>query len=109
MGITIEKFKEGAAKYIDKEILSTFPETSMKRVIGGASAAIFINNKADKLVEFANALGLLNEDGTIELEPFKKEMANRIGVNGMVQYVPGIGNMTFEKDDIEKLYEYIVS
>lgn len=108
MGTTIDKIKAGAAEYVDKEILATFPETSLKRVIGGASAAIFISNKAGKLVEFANALGLLNEDGTIELEEFKDEITKRVGPNGIVQNIPGIGDLTLDKEDVEKIYKYIV-
>lgn len=108
MSTTIEQIKAGAAEYIDKEVLINFPETSLKRIIGGASAAIFIANKANKLVDFANALGILNDDGKIELKTFKNEIIKRIGVNGVVQNVPGIGDITLDKDDVEKIYNYIV-
>lgn len=109
MNTTIDKIKMGMATYIDKEVLSSFPETSPKRILGGAAAAVFISNKAGALVELANGLGLVNEDGTINLDPFKEEIVKRMGPSGIVQYVPGIGNLTFDKEDIESIYNHIVS
>ena len=50
-----------------------------------------------------------NEEGLVDIETLKEEFSRQLGAEGMMIQFPLIGGITFYKNDIDKLYQYIMN
>ena len=100
----------GLSKFIDTDILSQYPPTSMKRIIGAGAAALFLRNNEQKIYSLMNSLGITKDDNMIDIESAKDILKSEISKAGFMRIsIPVIGDVDFTSDDIDNLYRNILS
>ena len=114
--VTLADIEKGIGAYLDSELMAQLPPDSIERAVVGTVAALYIKKKMHDLAiildsPMAKELGIVGEDGGINLEPLKEEFENRMPPTGIV-YDKGLvekvfGRLRFQKEDVDKLYSYI--
>jgi hypothetical protein len=100
----------GLSSFIDNNILSQYPPTSMKRILGAGATALFLNANAPKIDTLLNALGLINSENLVNIEIARDILKNEISKAGFMRIsFPIIGNVDFTADDVDALYRSIIS
>jgi hypothetical protein len=100
----------GLSKFIDSDILSQYPPTSVKRIIGAGAAALFLKNNESKIYSLLNGLGIAKEDNMIDIESARDILKSEISKAGFMRIsFPVIGDVDFTSEDIDTLYRYIIS
>jgi hypothetical protein len=100
----------GLSKFIDSDILSQYPPTSVKRIIGAGAAALFLKNNESKIYSLLNSLGIAKEDNMIDIESARDILKSEISKAGFMRIsFPVIGDVDFTSEDIDTLYRYIIS
>lgn len=108
-----DQFQRGLAKYIDREIISKLPTSSVQRVATGAAVAIAMK-RYDGLVDrlksnaIISVLGIINESGDIDLDALHDALRDQITTDGVVIDVPVLGKLTFYSGDIDNIYSDIM-
>lgn len=115
---TIEQVRRGFASYIDNEIIAVIPGGTMRKVVIGAAATMLAANMERMLANATNnptiqALGIVAEDGTVNVDALADALRRNMTDEG-VKVAPDImgfrlGEMTFKRQDIDRLREYIVN
>jgi hypothetical protein len=100
----------GLSKFIDSDILSQYPPTSVKRIVGAGAAALFLKNNESKIYSLLNGLGIAKEDNMIDIESARDILKSEISKAGFMRIsFPVIGDVDFTSEDIDTLYRYIIS
>ena len=113
---TIEQIKRGIATFVDNEMLAKMQIGSFQRVMIGTGIGLALSN-LDKTLRFDNPiismLGVVNEDGTINIDSVASELKKNIPDEGMRfdLDILGIklGSIVFHKNDVEILRTNIAS
>jgi hypothetical protein len=113
---TIDQIKRGLATFVDKEMLAKMQIGSFQRVMIGTGIGLALSN-LDKTLRFDNPiismLGVVNEDGTINIDSVASELKKNIPDEGMRfdLDILGIklGSIVFHKNDVEILRTNITS
>lgn len=111
--VSVDKIEKGIANYLDGELMPQLQGNGVEKVIIGTAASLFIHRagaviegyKDNKIVKM---LGIMNENGDIDVDTLVEEVKKNIPKEGVKLEIPIIGTMTFHKDDIDKLYDYIM-
>lgn len=112
--ISANKIQTGLAKYIDNEFLPHIEEDGVKRMLVGAAAGIAIKRtsriidelKHNKVVKM---LGIVDESGLVDIDILREELSKNMPDGGIRIDIPAVGTLTFNKDDIDKLYSYMTA
>lgn len=113
--VTIDQIEKGLAAYLDKELMPLIPEAGFQRVLIGTGIGLAIRRNRGRIDELKSnpvvkMLGIFDETGTkVDLDAIREELSKQIVKEGFKIEVPTIGNLTFHKEDIDKLYNYIVN
>lgn len=108
-----QQVEQGIARYIDREIISKLPTSSVQRVATGAAVALALK-RSDALVEqlkgnaWVSALGIMDEAGSVDLDALHEAIRDQVKADGVVLDVPVLGRLTFYADDIDNLYSDIM-
>lgn len=113
MVVNVGQIERGIATYIDKEIMPKLPENSVERVVLGFASARIIKRYSSKLIalkdtETDKLIGIFDKDGNVDIDSMRSDFKAQFPDDGITKEVPVIGLMRFKKEDIDKLYEYIV-
>lgn len=111
--VSIDKIEKGVANYLDGELMPQLQNNGLEKVIVGTvvslaisrSGAIVAGYKDNKLVQM---LGIMDGNGDVDVEVLAAELKKNIPKEGVKVDIPIIGTMTFHKNDVDKLYEYIM-
>lgn len=104
--VTIQKVEDGISKFVDAVILADMPKTDLKTIAIGVGIAIKVRTS---LSSWLNTLGLVDKDGNVNIDIAKEEVIKRIPEEGMIVEVDRLGKtFVFDKEDIDKLYKFIV-
>jgi hypothetical protein len=104
----------GLSKFIDNNILSQYPPTSIKRILASGAIAIYLNrnsNIVDQIIAnpLIAGLGVTDEKGMIDLDTLRIVYKDEVQKAGFVRlHIPIIGDVDFTAQDIDELYKYIV-
>ena len=109
--VTLTQFQSGVMRYIDNDVLPHL--TGFRRVGLGIYAGLAANNVGDLLLKYKDhpaveVLNVVDKDGSIDVDRLYSVAApmfangERYSVN-----IPMIGEMTVDRTDLEKLYQYI--
>ena len=104
----------GLSKFIDESVLSHYAPTSMKRIIAAGAISLYLKQNegiVDTLTSspLVAGLGVVRDNGMIDLEPVKDIVKNEINKVGFMRLsVPMMGNIDFTTEDVDLLYRYIV-
>lgn len=110
--VTMKQVERGVAAYLDAELMPQFSKTGVEKVIAGTAISLFIRRsgvilegyKENKIVQM---LGIMDEEGNVDVELLSTELKKNIPDEGFKMDIPMIGAMTFHKEDVTKLQEYI--
>lgn len=110
--VTIAKVEQGVAAYLDSELMPKLPSTGIEKVLAGTAMGLVIRRsgkileglKSNKTVQM---LGIMDAEGNVDVDLLKEELKKNIPQDGVKVDVPVIGTLTFHKDDVDKLHEYI--
>lgn len=111
--VSIDKIEQGVAHYLDGELMPQLQSSGWEKVLVGTAASLAIRRtstiiagyKDHKLVKM---LGIMDDKGNVDVETLAIELKKNIPKEGFKVDIPIIGTMTFHKDDVDKLCEYIV-
>lgn len=111
--VSIDKIEKGVANYLDGELMPQLQSNSLEKVLIGTAASLAIRRsgtivagyKDNKMVQM---LGIMDSNGNVDVDVLADELKKNIPKEGVKVDIPIIGTMTFHKDDVDKLYEYIM-
>lgn len=110
--VTIQKIEQGIAAYLDSELMPHFTGGGFEKVIAGTAMSLIVRRGGNILNHYKDnktirMLGLMDDNGNIDIDILAEEFKKNIPAEGMKVEIPIIGTMTFHKDDVDKLHEYI--
>lgn len=109
---TIEQIQKGIAAYLDNELMPQLPANGIEKVLAGTALSLAIRKsgtimeglKENKSVKM---LGIMDEEGSIDVDVLTEELKKNVPIDGVKIDIPMIGGVTFHKDDVDKIHEYI--
>lgn len=111
MAATMEQVVTGLAKYINAEFVEQVDGLKKWAVIGAASLAVGKMEAVGDTIQksqIARSFGVIGEDGGIDIDALKACLDAAAEKTGpVVQQIPLLGPVTFKKEDIQKIYDYI--
>lgn len=113
MLVTVGEIERGISTYVDKEIMPSLKENSIESLAIGFVVARTIKRYSEKLIALKDTtadklIGIFDADGRVDIDSMRDDLKAQFPENGITTEVPGIGLMRFKKDDVDKLYRYIV-
>lgn len=103
----------GVSQFIDNNILSHYPPTSMKRIICAGGVALYLN-QGEALVDsilshpMISGLGVVTPDGMVNVELLRDVLKKEISKAGYMRVtLPLMGDVDFTPEDVDILYGYI--
>lgn len=111
--VTINKIEHGIAAYLDSELMPKLPNSGWERLISGTAISLFIKKSGTILMSYKDnqvvqMLGVMDTEGNVDVETLAEEIKKNMPSEGLKLEIPAIGVMTFRKDDVDKLYDYIM-
>jgi hypothetical protein len=115
---TLDKVERGIIRFVDQDILPhinagwnlsfmgtsiTLPAGMKKAVFGTAGAGL-----AKKASAALSQMGMVAEDGTVDLDVFLREFLPRMPQEGFLIGLPGGDDMRLTSRDVETLHRYII-
>lgn len=110
--VTIDKIQQGIAAYLDSELMPNLPSTGLERILAGTAMSLAIRKSGSIIASYKDnkavqMLGLMDAEGNVDVDILAEELKRNIPKEGVKVDIPLIGGITFHKDDIDKLHEYI--
>lgn len=103
----------GLSRFLDENILSHYPPTSLKRVVIAGFSSLYLKQNervVDTLLSnpmFA-ALGVSNSSGMVDIDVIRDVMKTEISKAGFVRLTfPVIGDIDFTIEDVDALHKFI--
>ena len=109
MKVTVNQISEGLGRYIDSELMPKVPGIR-KWMLGVAAvyAGQMVNAKIAENAKLLKSVGIMTEDGMIDLDKFMPYMKSLAAESGPVtEHISMLGDITFDSSDVEKLYQHI--
>lgn len=112
--VTIQQIEQGAVKFIDAEIApkipTNIPNGQIKKIAAVAGAVYAVRNGLRKAVSnpALAAIGAVDGEGNIDVEGLAEIASSQIPDVGFKVTVPILGDLTFFREDVERLRAYIV-
>lgn len=110
--VSVVAVQKGIANYIDKNLLSQM--TPVDKVIKGGLIGIYINGLPNIIEGYVKQAGLdkigVVTDKGIDIDVIKNSFATQFQNAGAIPFdVPFIGTLTIDAEEIEKIYQEILS
>lgn len=111
--VTITQIEQGAVKFIDNEIApkipTNIPNGQIKKIAAVAGAVYAVRNSLRKAVTnpALSAIGAVDGDGNVDVDGLAEIAAAQIPDSGFKVTVPILGDLTFFREDVERLRTYI--
>ena len=111
--VTIDQVEQGVAAYLDKELMPILPETGFQKVMIGTGISLIIRKYKNQIAglrdnKVVQMMGIFDDEGNVDIDILKEELMKQVPEKGFKVEVPVVGGLTFKKDDVTKLYGYIV-
>lgn len=111
--VAINKIEKGVAAYLDGELMPKLPSSGLERVLTGTALSLAIRRSGTIIAGYKDnkavqMLGIMDANGNVDVDALAEELKKNIPTEGVKVDVPIIGALTFHKDDVDKLYEYII-
>jgi hypothetical protein len=111
--VEINRIEVGVARYLDAELVNKLPGNTWKQFGAGMMSGLIAKRGGIALGRLkahpvAKAFSIVDEAGCIDVEILRELAREKIPDGGLPVDVPLIGKVTVYKEDVEKLYGYIV-
>ena len=111
--VEISRIEMGVARYLDAELVNKLPGNTWKQFGAGMASGLIAKRGGMALGRLkshpvAKAIALVDEAGCIDVEILRELAREKIPDGGLPVNVPMIGKVTVYREDIEKLYGYIM-
>lgn len=112
--VTIEQIETGLAIYLDSELKSQFPESSIQKAAIGGIIALAIKKLGRKIRDLQNDstikfLGIFDSEGNVDIDEAYECLKSNWPADGATYKNDLIGNITLTVEDLDKIRECIVS
>ena len=103
----------GLSRFLDENILSHYPPTSIKRVVIAGFTSLYLKQNervVDTLISnpMFSALGVSDNNGMVDIDTIRDIMRGEISKAGFVRLsFPIIGDIDFTADDVNDLHRFI--
>lgn len=110
---TISQIETGAIKFLDNEIAPKIPVNvpngQLKKVMFLAGAAYAVHSGVRQYANhpMLTQLGAVDQDGNFDVDGILEAARGAIPETGFKATVPVLGDLTFYKEDLERLVAYI--
>lgn len=110
---TIAQIEAGAARYIDEELApkipTNIPNGKIKKLAAVAGAVYAVKNGLRKALASPTiaAIGAVDGEGNVDVDGIAEAFLDQVPKDGFPVDVPILGELTFFRDDVEKLLECI--
>lgn len=109
--VSLQQVQQGLSKFVEQELLPKMG--GAQKWIFGAGAELYIGNIASvfnklKMHPMVSGLGVIDEQDQIDIDKLYKVLLHQADHGPMTIDVPLAGAFTFDRNDVEKLYGYIV-
>lgn len=111
--VNLTQIEQGAVKFIDNEIApkipTNIPNGQIKKIAAVAGAVYAVRNGLRKAVSnpALTAIGAVDGEGNIDVEGLAEIAVTQIPEGGFKVTVPILGDLTFFREDVERLKTYI--
>ena len=107
--VTIDQAMRGAARFIDTEVLPHLP--TGKAIGAGIMLALMMDGGKEKILALrehpaVKMMGIMDEAGNVNIDRLYNVARPKLEKNLPVS-IPLIGELTFDQNDVDKLYRYI--
>ena len=109
--VSLANVQNGIVKYVDYEILSKL--SGWKKWTFGALFGIWIGNISNtfntlKQHPLVSQLGIIDDRDMIDIDKLYEEFLKQSQRGAITFQIPGIGPLTLDHGDVEKMYQYIM-
>ena len=110
--VTLQQVQHGLSQYVSNELTSKM--SGAQKWIFGAGAELYIGNIASifnnlKMNPMVKALGVIDEQDQIDLDKLYQVVLKQADQGPMTIDIPMVGAFTFDRSDVEKIYQYIMN
>lgn len=110
--VPVARIEQGIASYLDAELMPQLQKGGVEKVIIGTVASLAIRKAGDiansyKDNKVVKMLGIMDSNGNVDVETLVEEIKKNIDDDGFTVDIPMMGEMTFQREDIDKLYGFI--
>ena len=111
--VSFTQIEQGAGRSTDKEIApkipTNIPNGQIKKIAAAAGAVYAVRHGLQKAVSnpALMAIGAVDGEGNIDVEGLAEITAAQIPEGGFKLTVPILGDLTFFREDVERLKTYI--
>jgi hypothetical protein len=101
----------GVTRYIDSEIVpkvNGFSKLAVAVVLAGAVKNAGNTVEQIKTIPIIKMTGLIDEENMVDIETIYEELKKQVSREPISMVLPGVGKVTFNHDDIDKMYSHIM-
>jgi hypothetical protein len=101
----------GVTRYIDSEIVpkvNGFSKLAVAVVLAGAVKNAGNTVEQIKTMPIIKMTGLIDEENMVDIETIYEELKKQVAREPISMVLPGVGKVTFNHDDIDKMYSHIM-
>ena len=106
---SIQKIQQGAARFVDNEMVPAF--AGAEKILIGGAAALLIANMENLVKQYAAnpvvAMLGVYKDGDIDVDALYQAFAPRFGAEKIPVKIPMVGTVKIGKAEIDKIHQYI--
>lgn len=109
--VNLQQVQRGLSRYVSNELTSKM--TGAQKWIFGAGAELYLANIGEvfnklKTNPMVAALGVIDESGNIDIDKVYTVFLHQADSGSMTVEIPMAGAFTFDRSDVEKIYQYII-
>ncbi len=110
---TVAQIEAGAARYIDEELApkipTNIPNGKIKKLAAVAGAVYAVKNGMRRALASPTiaSIGAVDEEGNVDVDGIAEAFLEQVPKEGFPVDVPILGPLTFFKEDVTRLVEYI--
>ena len=108
--VTIDQAMRGVAKFADNEIIPHLP--TGKGIGAGIALALIMDGGKSRILALKDhpavqMMGVMDAEGNIDLDRLYNAARARVDGKKIPLTIPVIGELRFDVNDVDKLYQYI--
>lgn len=116
MMIPLQKIQAGLAAFLDNDLM---PQVYKKKkgtegMLIGVGIALIVRNLPNVLTNYiqqykdiVDMMGITDGQGNYDIQAIAEVLKEKMGSEGLCFDLPAIGPTTFNREDVDKLVEYI--